>query len=287
MNSLSTGTKLLNNTDNAIISNANPTFVTPDGATFSIWGFIYLFETIAVIYQALPSNLTQERLVNARPYMTLAFLINSTWLVLFAYYQWWLSTLVMLAYLATLIKIYSVLDINYGVKDESKDKKSEDYNYEAATPLMKALVFTGFSMNMAWIAVASGVSVTFVLRREGWQTANGTGGSADWAIMWVVIFAAVACGLAVLRADVPYAFGTAWALAGIHRMQTVENAERFPIVDLSSSLANTANTFMIIVSIFCALAFVKAVYQGYNARNIRKSTKLAEPIADITGVNSA
>ena len=54
-NFLSTATKLLNNTDNAQISRENPTYLSPDGATFSIWGLIYLFEAILVVYQAFPS----------------------------------------------------------------------------------------------------------------------------------------------------------------------------------------------------------------------------------------
>ena len=95
MNAISSASTLLNNTDNAIISNANPTYVTPDGSTFSIWGFIYLFETMFVVYQALPSNHDDEKLQAARPLITLIFLINCLWLVVFAYYLWWVSALVM------------------------------------------------------------------------------------------------------------------------------------------------------------------------------------------------
>lgn len=260
LNFLSTGTKLLNNTDNAIISNANPTYVTPDGATFSIWGFIYLFETIAVVYQALPKNHDDERLVAFRPWMILAFALNSSWLVLFAYYKWWLSTLVMLMYLGALIGGYRALEVDYGAEELKKRNKDSSFT-EPASVLQKILVFTGFSMNMAWISVASGVSVTFVLRREGWMNELGVGGSPDWATLWIVIFGAVSCYLALTRGDIPHVFVTVWALGGIYRMQTVENAERFPIAAMSNVVADWAVAGMIIVSVIGVIGLLNAIYE--------------------------
>ncbi len=47
-NALSTASTVFNGTDNARISRENPTYLSPDGATFSIWGFIYLFETFTI-----------------------------------------------------------------------------------------------------------------------------------------------------------------------------------------------------------------------------------------------
>ena len=35
-------------------SNDNPTYITPDGFTFAIWGLIYIFELCYTVYQALP-----------------------------------------------------------------------------------------------------------------------------------------------------------------------------------------------------------------------------------------
>lgn len=259
MNAISTSSRLLNNTDNAIISNANPTYVTPDGATFSIWGFIYLFETIAVIYQALPANHDDARLVAGRPLMALAFSLNSIWLLVFAYYLWWLSCAVMLAYLGTLIALYRKLRIHYG--GGADDQADVDEGRGVASATVKSLVYTGFSMNMAWIAVASGVNVTVTLRNEGWQTVNGTGGSVQWAIMWAVIFAGVGAFLALTRGDVPYAFTTCWALAGIMRMQTVVNTERFPTADLSSAIADWATAGIVVVAVAAAAGLVKALLE--------------------------
>merc|ERR1712166_889163 len=55
-NFLSTATKVMNNTDNAQISRENPTTLSPDGATFAIWGLIYLFEAILVVYQCFDTD---------------------------------------------------------------------------------------------------------------------------------------------------------------------------------------------------------------------------------------
>lgn len=53
-NVLSTASSLYNDTTNKIISDNNPTYITPDGVTFSVWGLIYAGECALVVYQGLP-----------------------------------------------------------------------------------------------------------------------------------------------------------------------------------------------------------------------------------------
>jgi hypothetical protein len=222
-----------------------------DGSTFSIWGFIYLFQTAFVIYQALPSNHQDSTLSAVRLLVASIFLVNTLWLFAFAYYLWWVSLLLMLAYLVLLIRLYNSLNVNYGL----------DSNISGApvSKIFKCCVFTGFSINVAWIAVASGVNATLTLRTEGWQSTYGTGGSAQWAVMWVCIFTLVACYVAIARCDFAYAFATAWALGGIYRMQTVEDATRFPPEDMNGELASFAMAGLILSAIFGVIGIITAV----------------------------
>jgi hypothetical protein len=250
------------------ISDENPTFVTPDGLTFAIWGLIYLFLTLATVYQVLSSNLHVSALVAARPWIALAFVANGLWLYTYVYLRYWLSLFDMLIYLVALIQIYRKLDIQYGAEELSYTHKNK-YKEEPHSWHLKTFVFTGFSLNLGWLAVATGANLTTVLRQEGWQTVNGTGGSVDWAIMWAVIFGLIACYNAIFRGDVPYAIATAWALQGIVRMQTIEDATRFPVNDLSEDLALWASIMSYVVIGCLFIGLVKNFVEVYF---VRKST---------------
>jgi hypothetical protein len=173
---------------------------------------------------------------------------------------YWLSLFDIIVYLVALIQIYRKLDIQYGA-EELNPVHENKYKDELHSWHLKTLAFTGFSLNLAWVAVATGLNITICLRQEGWQTMNGTGGSVDWAIMWAVIFGLIACYNAIFRGDVPYAAVTAWALQGIVRMQTVEDATRFPLEDLSEDLALWASIMSYVVIGFLALGFIKNIVE--------------------------
>lgn len=268
-NVLSTATKVFNGTDNAQIARENPTYLSPDGATFSIWGFIYLFEALLVVYQLLPACANVPALAgHTRAWLSAAFLVNAAWLPIFSFHRWWLSFAVIVAYLGALLKTYQSMHIDYG-----------SHQHKVHT---KIVAFTGISLNTAWVVVATLLNFTIVSRNSGiivTEIATGVnnatsgkvagdtmvavvGGNVDWAVLCVVLAASVALYRAARFADVPYAFVTAWALGGIYRMQTYAQNADFPTDGKSEDLARWAITFSLIVGVAGLGAVAKAIYKG-------------------------
>ena len=275
MNALSSATTIFNNTDNGKISRENPTYLSPDGTTFSIWGLIYLFETCFVVYQALPKYANASELGGeTRMWLITAFLVNSMWLPVFAYHLWWLSLLVILGYLGALAKTYESLDVRYGGE---------------ASAATKIFAFTGISLNFGWVVVASLLNFTIVSRNSGiivTSIVNGNitkdtagsvgplfkeaviGGNVDWAIAAGVCAAGIACFRAIRYSDIPYSFVTAWALGGIYRMQTYADDSFFPEEGKSHNLATWALTLSLIVGVFGLFALFQAIFKSWNVEKI-------------------
>ena len=209
-NIISTTSNLYNNTNNTKISQVNPTALTPDGITFAIWGPIYLFELGTVVYQCWKKgSLIKE---STREWLATAFTLNAVWLLLFAYEYWWLSLLVIMAYAWILVELYSWdLHIDYGNDKHWKDK---------------LWGYTGVSLNLAWVTVATLLNITIVFRNSRIVfTHSGTsivGGNPDWAVACIVAASVIAMHKLVLTADIPYGLATAWALFGIYRNQEEE-----------------------------------------------------------------
>jgi len=265
-NVLSTSTKIFNNTDNKEISDANPTYISPDGATFSIWGFIYLFEATLIVYQAIPAYKNAPGLAAGRPYIIAAFLLNALWLPVFQFYYWWLSLAIIVAYLAALWKSYEALQIDYAGE---------------APWHTKVFANVGISLNLSWVTVATLLNVTVVARNSSIitttienvanttsgsvQIADGAyqsviGGNPDWAVLCIVIAALFAAYRAIAFVDVPYAFVCSWALGGIYRMQTKDNDTAFPVAGHSELIAEWSLTVLIIVAVLSVVGVIRAKF---------------------------
>jgi hypothetical protein len=240
------------------ISDANPTYITPDGRTFSVWGVIYTLLLIYTIYQALPSHHDDKQLVASRPYVIGAFILNGIWLFLWTNYLWWIQWLDIVLYLVALIYVYRHLNINYSGSDKS-------WQYIVS-------VYSGFSANVAWVTAATVISTTTTFRNSGWVTSSNVpgehavGATADWAIMWLVVVAGISSILALYRADLVHNLITAWALSGIVRQQTTPNATAFPISLLSNQVANWALACEIVVLVAALVSLIKIIYAAYIAK---------------------
>lgn len=85
MNALSSQTKLVPELfpkSNAGISAERKTAFTPAGYAFSIWGVIYLFAALFIIFQAIPRNASWTA-SRVGPWMVLNLVANAAWLPLF------------------------------------------------------------------------------------------------------------------------------------------------------------------------------------------------------------
>jgi len=242
------------------ISNENPTFVTPDGLTFSIWGVIYSLELIMVlIVNCKPSDHIQElfsatdRITGVSTSMKLiaAFALNAAWLPAYVYLEnFYLSLVILVLYLIALLSAYASL------------------NAFAALSIAEWLAFgSGVSCNISWAIVACSANLMNVLGKSGIIDENGVAGSILLAliVLYSVAILSSVMGFALLDAAWP-AVG-AWALGGIYRMQSNPNPKEFPVSSQSELLKSTAFWSSIALGIVSVLSFIRFATIKTNNRN--------------------
>jgi len=211
------------------ISDENPTFVTPDGITFAVWGLIYTLLTICVSAQLCPSDnanqLLDQKMMNldVRQRLTIAFLLNAVWLPFYVKEYFWVALAIIVFYFVALASVYT----NINTKQTMSFCEWLAYAAPVAT-------------NASWVAVASVANLFTCLRVAGWKDEYGVGGSAPAAILVSVLVTGVASLLVFANRSVMWSSVAAWALLGIYRMQTVPDAERFPVDALNSTIASAA-----------------------------------------------
>lgn len=274
---------VFNDATNGQLSNENPTYLTPDGMTFSVWGIIYLFQGLFTVYQVIPQiQNSYTPLENTRFWVVVLFLLNALWLPAFSYRLWWLSFLLIASMYVSLIMIYCELQINYGVKHKglsvtkmiiesfsSVEEARKNVAVSTTYWFHKVFIFVGFSTNLAWLTVATILNFLVASKNSGWYTtcsSNTTqiasapvmiGGNPDFVIMVCVAVAVLASFLAFRYGDIPFALVAMWALGGINRMQT---GASFPCGQ-SSKLAHWAVAMIAVVGFVVSASLVKIFWQ--------------------------
>lgn len=196
----------LNNRSTGEISDALPSFFTPAGFTFSVWGLIYLALLGFVVYQALPSQRENIYLRRTGYLPAVANLINGLWILTWHYAFYGLSVLLMLGLLATLLTIY----IRLGVGLPSQPG-------EARSNADLLLIYFPLTIYFAWINVATVANIASVANYAGW---NGFGiPEPTWSVIMIGIVTLIASSVLVSRASAAYAGVLIWALYGISANQ--------------------------------------------------------------------
>jgi benzodiazapine receptor len=199
-------TVLLNGLANALplnglttgeISDRFQVYFVPAGYVFSIWGLIYLALTAYAVYQALPAQRENARLGRIGYLFVLSCLANVTWLFLWHYEQFAWTMVAMIGLLLSLIAIYLRLGIGR----------------TQVPPAERWLVHVPFSIYLGWITVATVANVTSLLDHVNW---GGWGiQPAVWAVLMLVVGAAIASAVGLTRGDVAYMLVIVWAFVGI------------------------------------------------------------------------
>jgi hypothetical protein len=188
---LAGSTTLLGGKNQAEISDANLTLITPAGYAFSIWGIIYIL--LGIFARA------REKEYHGKIgwFFVISSVFNIVWLFLWQFEYLVFSVILMFLLLASLILIYSRLDIG----------KSEVGLCE------KLIVQLPFSTYLGWITIASiaNVSVTLVsLNWDGYGISHET-----WATIIVIIALLISVLVLVTRKDIAYGLVIIWAFLGI------------------------------------------------------------------------
>jgi len=221
----------LNHKTTGELADALPNLFVPAGITFAIWGLIYLLLAMLLIYQ-LYSLLRQEIatglfVVRIGWWFCISCILNMSWIFAWHYEVIWLSLLIMVMLLCTLIIIYRRLDIGGCCA-----KRNE-----------KVFVFIPFSIYLGWISVATVANATAFLVSLDW---NRWGFSeAFWVVAVLALLSGLTIGVVFRRKDIAYAIPVLWALTGIiiKRSADLGGQERI------TGLASAAGIALIVIAV--------------------------------------
>lgn len=181
----------------AEISDRFRVFVIPAGYVFAIWGLIYLLLGAFTVDQARPSRAIDPTLRRLGWLPALTGVLNSVWVLLFQYEVFVLTVPVMVALLATLIRIGAI-------------------TFADRARLRGALAWTvrvPFSVYLGWITVATIANIAQTIDAIGF---DGFGIEPTLIASTVLIVGFAIAATFVWRfADVAYGLVIVWAGAGI------------------------------------------------------------------------
>lgn len=220
-------------------------FFLPAGYVFAIWGLIYTGLIIYAIYQVRPSETNADVVRLISWWFVLSCIANISWLLLFVYDLVELSTIAMLVLLLSLIMIYIRLRIGL----------------VPVTSGEKWAVHLPFSIYLGWVSVATISNFAATFYALGSDTTLLYISADFWAVVMLIVAAALAFMMLYFRGDIAYALVIVWATYGIY-------ARPFD-TDLYSRLSSqnitlvntTALTVAIIIGIAALARFAHAFRQ--------------------------
>jgi hypothetical protein len=168
--------------------------ITPANYAFIIWGLIYLGLLSFGIYQLLPEQRQNPRLVRSGYGIAIACLFQNIWVFLFQSLQFWPSSVVFLGILLPLLWVYGRLGVGQA-RTGRQERWFVDY------PI---------SLYTAWISVATIVSISGSLYMSGLRA-----GAAGWTVLMVTIAAGLGAILVQHRQDWVFSWVLMWAFVAI------------------------------------------------------------------------
>lgn len=203
----------INNLTTGQVSDSFPNLFAPTGLTFSIWGVIYLLLGTYTAYQLVSKKINSKLSNQVNILFIISSFVNGAWIFAWHYEIIWLTVILMLALLASLIKIADIL------------------NKEKLNSGEKLLYKIPFGVYFGWITVATIANITGFLVDIGW---NGFG-LPDTTWMILILFVGLVIAIWRMHKDSNLAYGLVpvWAYYGIwlkHTMPTGFNNSYPPII---------------------------------------------------------
>ncbi|MBF7096404.1 tryptophan-rich sensory protein [Alkalibacter mobilis] len=180
------------------ISDFYPNLFTPSGYVFSIWGLIYFFLIVFVVYgyDFFGRKSDKKVVENIGWLFLISCVLNAAWLVLWHYLYVEYSLVVMILLLLVLLLIYDKIHSNI-----------------FADPNNKFFVGIPFSLYTGWITVATIANVTALLVHLEW---SGFGLSEElWTILILMVATFIIGTFVVQKNDIVYGAVYIWTLSGI------------------------------------------------------------------------
>ena len=228
----------LNGMGTGELSDLYPNLFVPMGATFSIWGVIYLGLTGLVVHALGQVRSPEPRTAVERmgPWMAVNLLANATWIFAWHWRAVALSVGVMGVILGTLLVLYRRVCLA-GVAVGGRERW---------------LVHVPIRVYLGWISVATVANVTALAVDLG-VPAFGTAPAVATVVM-VSVAVGLAVTMLVRHRDLAYALVIAWALLGI-------------AVKRSGATQNGSETVALAAGAGLAVVLVGALWTGLGRRS--------------------
>lgn len=175
-----------------VVSDNNPTFITPASYAFTIWSLIYLGCTAFSIYQALPSQLNRFRRIR-RAYI-ISCAANCAWLYFWSLEMVAVCLVVIVILLATLAFINSTL-----IKTETNGEY-----WFAKFP---------FGIYFGWVTAATVLNVAILVVSRGVKVADSTAMMIGAGLL--LFTAALGVIIRIKLVNYFYPLALAWAITAI------------------------------------------------------------------------
>jgi hypothetical protein len=173
------------------------TYFVPAGYVFSIWGIIYIGMLVYMVYQALPSQRDNPRLVRISGWFILGNLANAVWIFLWHYLLFPLTVIAMLTLLGSLLMVYLIL------KETNQNAPARE----------RWLVQLPISIYLGWITVATVANISDALYFVKWNQFGIS--AAAWMGIILVVVTALGWAMSLRERDAAYLAVLLWAVAGI------------------------------------------------------------------------
>ncbi|HMP98452.1 MAG TPA: tryptophan-rich sensory protein [Cyclobacteriaceae bacterium] len=189
----------LNGYNTGQISDMYPSLFTPAGISFSIWGLIYFWLLVWLIFNWISLN-NEERfdyLKSLSPWFWISCILNAAWIVAWHYLYPGFALLIMLSLLFVLTKIFLFLNSSSQIQNSRNDR----------------LINMVFHVYFAWICVAT------IANTSAWLLSLNFDSYLLSESTWTIIMMLMACALALIMllkySTKAYALVVVWALFGI------------------------------------------------------------------------
>lgn len=179
--------------ETGVISDSYPNLFAPAGYAFSIWGLIYTLLAAYVVYQFWRKQ--DVLIVKVNRIFILNALLNAFWIFAWHYNLIWLSLIIMIGLLATLMKVANLLRLSN------------------LSPREKLLMCLPFSVYFGWITVATIANATVFLVYIGWDRFGFS--ENFWTVLVLLIGALVGSWRLLRDRAVPFGLALVWAYSAI------------------------------------------------------------------------
>lgn len=175
----------------------NDVLIIPAGYAFSIWALIYTGFVAFAIYQALPSQRDNPRIVKTRPWFAASLLLNPVWVIAFEGLYFALSVVIIAIMLVLALIMHRTLEIGTHDPQDNLERVSH----------------VPFSLYAAWLTAATVLNISGVLSVYGWY---GFGLSdVAWAVIILLVTLALGVFVRLLWRDAVYGIVFVWTFVAI------------------------------------------------------------------------